>query len=51
MFSDNEIINESFLEDINNILSVGEIPNLFTQKEDLPPMRERLRKDYLKLTG
>ena len=30
MFSDNEIINESFLEDINNILSVGEIPNLFT---------------------
>ena len=30
MFSDNEIINESFLEDINNILTVGEIPNLFT---------------------
>ena len=29
LFSDNEIINEGFIEDINNILTVGEVPNLF----------------------
>lgn len=31
LFSDNQIINEGFIEDINNILTVGEIPNLFSQ--------------------
>lgn len=34
IFSDNDIVNEGFIEDVNNILSVGEIPNLFT-KDDL----------------
>jgi len=29
LFSDSQIINEAFLEDINNILNNGEIPNLY----------------------
>ncbi len=28
MFSDTQIVKESFLEDINNILNTGEVPNL-----------------------
>jgi len=35
------------MEDLNNILTVGEIPNLFSPKEDLPQIREKVRKDYL----
>lgn len=46
IFSDNDIINEAFVEDVNNILTVGEIPNLFSPKEDLPAMREKLKKEY-----
>lgn len=29
LFSDTQIVNEGFLEDINNILNSGEVPNLF----------------------
>jgi dynein heavy chain len=29
LFSDSQIVNEDFLEDINNILNTGEVPNLF----------------------
>lgn len=29
LFNDTQIINETFLEDINNILNSGEIPNLW----------------------
>ncbi len=46
IFSDNDIINEAFVEDVNNILTVGEIPNLFSPKEDLPALREKLKKEY-----
>lgn len=35
------------MEDLNNILTVGEIPNLFSPKEDLPTIREKIRKDYI----
>lgn len=37
MFTDNQIISELFLEDINNILNSGEIPNLWEleQWEDI----------------
>jgi len=35
------------MEDINNILTVGEIPNLFSPKDDLPMIREKVRKDYI----
>eukprot|EP00798_Chlamydomonas_sp_ICE-L_P008519 gene8518-4817_t len=33
LFSDNQIKDESFLEDINNILNTGEVPNLFPKDE------------------
>jgi len=33
LFSDTQIVFESFLEDINNLLNSGEIPNLFAPEE------------------
>lgn len=33
LFSDTQIVRESFLEDINNLLNSGEIPNLFAPDE------------------
>lgn len=48
LFSDNQIINEGFIEDINNILTVGEVPNLFSQKDDYPQIKEKMRKEYIK---
>lgn len=47
LFSDNQIINEGFIEDINNILTVGEVPNLFSQKDDYPQIKEKMRKKYI----
>lgn len=33
LFSDSQIVNESFLEDINNMLNSGEVPGMFAQDE------------------
>ena len=49
VFSDTQIIMESFLEDINNILNTGEVPNLFENDEtenilsDLRPKLKELK--------
>lgn len=33
LFNDTQIIQESFLEDINNILNSGEVPNMWKPEE------------------
>jgi dynein heavy chain, axonemal len=43
MFSDNQITEESFVEDINTILTIGEIPNLFG-KEDMATIKDKMKK-------
>lgn len=45
LFSDTQIIYESFLEDINNILNNGKIPNLYT-KEDETTILDSLKEAY-----
>ena len=34
LFSDTQLKDESFLEDINNILNTGEVPNLFPKVDE-----------------
>merc|ERR1719399_1947172 len=33
LFSDTQIVKEAFLEDLNNVLNTGEVPNLFAADE------------------
>ena len=33
LFTDTQVVDESFMEDINNILSSGEVPNLYKPDE------------------
>lgn len=48
LFSDNDVVQESFLEDVNNILSSGLVPNLFNG-EELGKIRDMVRKDFKKM--
>jgi hypothetical protein len=43
IFSDNDVVHESFLEDVNNQLSSGSVPNLYAADE-LAKVREEARK-------
>lgn len=43
LFSDTQISNEAFVEDINNILNNGEIPNLYVAIEDQTIIIEGMR--------
>lgn len=47
IFSENDILLEQFLEDVNNILSSGLVPNLFLNDE-LAKIREDIRGKYKK---
>jgi dynein heavy chain len=49
IFTDVQIAYESFLEDINNILNTGEVPNLYTKKEDIDAIYAKLRPEAIKL--
>jgi dynein heavy chain len=43
LFTDSQIADEIFLEYINNMLNSGEVPNLFTKKEDYEDIINRVR--------
>ena len=43
LFSDTQITNEAFVEDINNILNNGEIPNLYIAVDDQTVIIEGMR--------
>ena len=50
IFSDNEIIDDGIIEDVNNILGLGEIPNLFSKKDgkdEFAQIKDKLKK-YVK---
>lgn len=49
IFTDIQIANESFLEDINNMLNTGEVPNLYSKKEDLEYVISNIRTIVVKL--
>lgn len=52
LFSDSQLQQESFLEDINNILNTGEVPNIFPAEEKavvIELVRAALAKDNPKL--
>lgn len=42
LFDETQIVTETFLEDINNILTSGEVPNLFP-KDELGPVMDEVR--------
>jgi len=48
VFSDNDVVNELFLEDINNLLNSGEVPNIFTNDE-IKDVKEAMRKEAKRL--
>jgi len=45
IFSDNDVVMESFLEDLQNMLNGGVVPNLYSA-DDLGKLREELRKPF-----
>jgi dynein heavy chain len=45
IFSDNDVVMESFLEDIQNMLNLGVVPNLYAADE-LNKLRDEFRRKY-----
>jgi dynein heavy chain len=50
IFSDNDVVLETFLEDIQNMLNGGVVPNLYTPDE-LGKLREELRRPFKRMVG
>jgi dynein heavy chain len=50
IFSDNDVVHPSFLEDIQNMLNGGVVPNLYSADE-LGQLRESLRRPYKRMAG
>jgi len=50
LFTDTQIKYQRFLEDLNNMLNTGEVPNLFALDE-MAAIAEKLRKKYETATG
>lgn len=42
LFSDTQIVMESFLEDVNNVLNNGEIPNLYAAQDEYANVMEAM---------
>ena len=49
LFTDNQIVVEEFLEDVNNILNSGEVPNLFDKQDEYEKMIIGCRVSRLKV--
>jgi len=47
LFADNDVVQESFLEDIQNMLNGGVVPNLYTA-EELGKIRDEIRRPFKK---
>lgn len=47
IFSDNDVVHESFLEDIQNMLNGGVVPNLY-QAEELAKIRDEIKRPFKK---
>ena len=48
MLTDTQIVNETFLEDVNNVLNTGEITNLY-EDDDLKTIYEQIEDHVVKL--
>jgi len=51
LFTDGQMKLSSFLEDVNNILNTGEVPNLFSSNEELAEIYEMVTPDCVRETG
>jgi dynein heavy chain len=50
IFSDNDVVYETFLEDIQNMLNGGVVPNIYTADE-MAQLRDALRRPYKRMVG
>ena len=48
LFPDNHVMEESFLEDLNNLLNTGEVPNLYERKDDKENLDKEINEEIRK---
>jgi len=51
LFSDTQIVMESFLEDVNNVLNNGEIPNLYAAADEMANVMEAMMEQNKNVPG